>query len=28
MVDARRPVEVVHKDIVAAVRQRLLARQA
>jgi dTMP kinase len=27
MVDARRPMEVVHKEIVAAVRQRLLARQ-
>jgi dTMP kinase len=27
MVDARRPVDAVHKDIVAAVRQRLLVRQ-
>lgn len=27
MVDARRPVDAVHKDIVVAVRQRLLLRQ-
>jgi dTMP kinase len=27
VIDARRPVEAVHQDVVAAVRQRLLARQ-
>jgi thymidylate kinase len=28
LVDARRPVEEVHNDLVAAVRERLLPRQA
>ena len=27
MIDARRPMEAVHQDVVAAVRQRLLGRQ-
>jgi thymidylate kinase len=27
LIDARRPLQDVHKDVVAAVRERLLARQ-
>jgi thymidylate kinase len=27
LIDARRPLEAVHEDVVAAVRERLLRRQ-